>query len=70
METFWGRGGELLEILIDFNEVLSVLMLCAPSNCQWPFSYHMKMPDFALHFVRFLMKKLGRSSEKCVEYDK
>ena len=33
-------------------------MLCAPSNCRRPFSYHTKMADFRVFscFVRFLVK--------------
>ena len=42
-------------------EALSVLMLCAPSNCRRPFSYHTKMADF--EYFRVL-------SEKCIEYGK
>ena len=30
----------------EFAEALSVLLLCAPSNRQRPFSYHTKIADF------------------------
>ena len=41
------------------HEILSVLMLCAPSNRRRPFSCHTKMADFRVFscFVRFLVKK-------------
>ena len=54
----------LVLILISFREMLealSVLMLCAPSKRQRPFSYHTKMADF--EYFRVL-------SEKCIEYGK
>ena len=40
---------------------LSVLMLCASSNCRWPFLYHTKMAAFKYVwcFAHFLVKKLG-----------
>ena len=40
------KSCEKLVCLDDAKEALSVLMLCAPSNCPWPFLYHMKMADF------------------------
>ena len=46
---------------VSIKEALSVLMLCTPSNCRWPFSYHMKIADFKylFSFVRFPMKKMA-----------
>ena len=52
-------------------EALSVLMLCAPSNCRRPCSDHTKMADRVFScFVRFLVKQIGINSEKCIEYSK
>ena len=33
-------------MLQSLKKALSLLMLCAPSNCWWPFSYHTKMAGF------------------------
>ena len=52
-------------------EVLSVLVLCAPSNRRRPFSYHTKMADFEYFRVLSVSSwKIGRNSEKCTEYGK
>ena len=44
---------------------LIVLMLCAPSNSQQPFSYDFRV---FLCFVCFLVKQIGINSENCIEY--
>ena len=51
-------------------EAISVLMLCAPSNCRRPFLYHTKMADLWSLFVfcSFSGEKIDISSEKCIEY--
>ena len=59
--SFSGTGkiiGWLAQVRSDPKETLSLLMLCTSSNCQRPFSYHMKMEDFKYShvFSCFLMK--------------
>ena len=39
-------AGDLVLGLKLIKEALSLLMLCAPSNSQRPFSYHTIMADF------------------------
>ena len=48
------------KVFLDgFKEVLSLLMLCAPSNRRWPFSNHAKMVNFGYSRVLsvFSLKK-------------
>ena len=54
------RYWNVLETLVKtVKEALSVLMLCAPSNRRWPFSYH-------TCFVRFLVQKLAQTQKSAL----
>ena len=45
--TMWHRCELFIfATCFSFEEPLSVLMLCMPSNHLWPFLYHTKMTDF------------------------